>query len=499
MSNSWRQDISNEFLGITKTITGKSPKQLRQKVNDQLHKWKSQEECEKMKLKAEKDTKKSLKEIEDYNNLLVASLSRDLRISWGDMYKDQVFSEPPPILEDIEKTMKVPKEDKFWEFIFSSYRSKRLKLKEEANKQYHNEMIIHRAKENEFYSEQKAYNDEIQQYKNDFEVGKKEAVERYITEVLHKSGYPKKIKKKFEVNYNPESEIVIVDYQLPSADKDLPKIIEYKYVQTRKEIVSKEMKKKDFEAFFEEVILQICLRTVYEICQSVYNGKMKIVVFNGWVNGIDSATGKDFTSCIVSLQVTPEQIRDINFARVRPKDCFRNLKGRNAGALYNLAPVQPILKAKMDDERFVESREVLAEVNSIPNLAEMDWEDFEHLIRELFELMFKERGAEVKVTRCSRDWGIDAVIFDPDPIYGGKFIIQAKRWNILTSPSNVRDLYGTIVHEQASRGILVTTSWFGPESYEFANGKQITLINGQELLGLLEKHGYNARISLRKK
>ena len=61
-------------------------------------------------------------------------------------------------------------------------------------------------------------------------------------------------------------------------------------------------------------------------------------------------------------------------------------------------------------------------------LALMDWEDFEHLCRELFEKAFASSGAEVKVTQASRDKGVDAVIFDPDPLRGGKIIIQAKRY-----------------------------------------------------------------------
>jgi len=36
----------------------------------------------------------------------------------------------------------------------------------------------------------------------------------------------------------------------------------------------------------------------------------------------------------------------------------------------------------------------------------------------------------VKVTQASRDRGVDAIAFDPDPIRGGKFVIQAKRYNI---------------------------------------------------------------------
>jgi restriction system protein len=45
-------------------------------------------------------------------------------------------------------------------------------------------------------------------------------------------------------------------------------------------------------------------------------------------------------------------------------------------------------------------------------------------------------------------------------------------------------------------GILVTTSYFGSDAYEFCKDKLLTLINGDELLYLLQKQGYKARINL---
>jgi restriction system protein len=44
--------------------------------------------------------------------------------------------------------------------------------------------------------------------------------------------------------------------------------------------------------------------------------------------------------------------------------------------------------------------------------------------------------------------------------------------------SAVRDLYGTVVHEGANRGILMTTSRFGGDAYEFAKSHPISLIDG---------------------
>ena len=127
----------------------------------------------------------------------------------------------------------------------------------------------------------------------------------------------------------------------------------------------------------------------------------------------------------------------------------------------------------------------------------MDWEDFENLIREIFQEEFSQGGGEVKITQASRDGGVDAVAFDPDPIRGGKIVIQAKRYTNTVGVSAVRDLYGTLMNEGATKGILVTTSDYGPDAYDFAKGKPLTLLNGGNLLHLLEKHGHKARIDIR--
>jgi len=61
----------------------------------------------------------------------------------------------------------------------------------------------------------------------------------------------------------------------------------------------------------------------------------------------------------------------------------------------------------------------------------------------------------------------------------------------------VRDLYGTVLNEGANKGILVTTSDYGPDAYTFAKGKPLTLMNGANLLHMLEKHGHRAKIDIK--
>ena len=198
----------------------------------------------------------------------------------------------------------------------------------------------------------------------------------------------------------------------------------------------------------------------------------------------------------MTLQANKGQFENIDIHNVNAKKCFKSLKGIAAPELASLIPVQPILMLNKNDTRFVDAYNVIENVENDYNLATMHWKDFENLVRELFEKEFCTQGSEVKITQSSHDGGVDAVIFDADPIRGGKIIIQAKRYTNIVGVSNVRDLYGTVLNEGAIKGILVTTSDYGTDSYEFAKGKPLTLLNGNNLLHLLEKQGKKASINL---
>jgi len=223
---------------------------------------------------------------------------------------------------------------------------------------------------------------------------------------------------------------------------------------------------------------------------------IEAVAMNGWVTILNKATGHDETRCIMTINVSKEPFLKINLANVDAKECFKSFKGLGGARLSELVPVAPVIELSRQDRRFVESYNVVENIIEGDNLALMNWEDFEHLIRELFEKEFCSNGSEVRVTQASRDGGVDAVIFDPDPIRGGKIIIQAKRYTNTVGVSAVRDLYGTVQHEGAMKGILITTSNYGSDAYDFAKGKPLALMNGGNLIHLLERHGRKARINL---
>jgi restriction system protein len=89
---------------------------------------------------------------------------------------------------------------------------------------------------------------------------------------------------------------------------------------------------------------------------------------------------------------------------------------------------------------------------------------------------------------------VDVDALDPTPIRGGKIVVQVKRYRNTVPPTAVRDLYGTVQDVGANKGVLVTTSGFGPGSHTFARGKPLELISGSELVDLLHRHGLRGRL-----
>jgi restriction system protein len=175
-------------------------------------------------------------------------------------------------------------------------------------------------------------------------------------------------------------------------------LAEVKYVQTTDTLSEKFLSEAQSARLYEDVLYQITLRTLHELFQSDSVKAISTLVFNGIVTSTDRSTGNEVTACILSVQVSREVFLGINLAKVDPKACFRQLKGVGSSKLHSLTPIAPIMEMRRDDRRFVPSYGVAERLDEGYNLAAMDWEDFEHLIREIFGKEFSSGGGEVKVT-----------------------------------------------------------------------------------------------------
>lgn len=102
---------------------------------------------------------------------------------------------------------------------------------------------------------------------------------------------------------------------------------------------------------------------------------------------------------------------------------------------------------------------------------------FEHYVAGLF----RQRGYQVEVRGRSGDLGVDLALRRAD---GRLAIVQCKRYRHTIGPEIVRELFGTMVHERAYHGFLVTTAGISDSARAWAADKPITLIDGQTLVTL---------------
>ncbi len=315
------------------------------------------------------------------------------------------------------------------------------------------------------------------------------ALVTYNSMVLERSEYPDGFPQNFRLAYAPESKEMVIEYELPGANI-VPDVAEYKYIKSKDAIEGKPRKTVEIKELYQDIVASITLRSIHEVLEADQGHHIEVVVFNGFVQTVDAATGKDIRPCLVSVRATREQFSGINLARVDKRACLRNLGAHVSPQPQAMQPVKPVVEFDMVDKRFIEQGDVLSELESRPNLMDLSPTEFETLVSNLFQKM----GLETKLTRASRDGGVDAVAFDIRPVLGGKVVIQAKRYKNTVGVSAVRDLYGTMLNEGANKGIIVATSSYGPDAYDFAKDKPIECIDGGGLLYLLDQVGIKARI-----
>lgn len=519
--NFFRVVLTNEFLGVSKEISAPTRYELERKIENQERIWQEKVEREiirqnkeEMKENAEKLTENDQKLINQFESIIKKYNKKDHNKYYESLVKKEEY-EPfttnlkEPQLEQVNSELNVPSKS-FFEKIFKSKLEKRLALEKEADLLYkkrvnhYNKELEKQKKEYEknkadFIAKQNKHNESVNCMKIKFEKGNAEQIEKYFSYILDESKYPQGFIKDFELQYIKEKRMLVISYYLPNENL-VPKVVQHKYVSSRNEIDEVLLSDKKFTKFYNDVIYMCCLRTIKEIFSSDDKEYVDSIVYNGWIKYIDKSNGKDTESCVLTIEVDKNKFNEINLQNVDYKECIKGLKGIFAPNILTLTPVVPYLNISRDDSRFIENKEVSNIALDGFNLATMPWEDFEYFVRELFDKMFNVNGGEVKVTQASHDGGVDAIAFDDDPIRGGKFVIQAKRYNNVVPVSAVRDLYGTMIHEGATKGILVTTSFYGKEAYDFSKDKPITLIDGTALLGLLNKYGYsNLTIKIDKK
>jgi restriction system protein len=119
--------------------------------------------------------------------------------------------------------------------------------------------------------------------------------------------------------------------------------------------------------------------------------------------------------------------------------------------------------------------------NSVESLNAMSWQEFEWLVGEAFRLQgydVTEQGG------ANADGGVDLVLRKGTETH----LVQCKQWKALkVGVDVVRELYGVMAATGAARGFVVTSGTFTPDAIAFATGRNVTLVDGPKLRGLIQQ------------
>jgi restriction system protein len=284
-----------------------------------------------------------------------------------------------------------------------------------------------------------------------------------------------------EVAYSPRGEQAVVRFELPPVD--VPMAESYTYVATTATLREKKRSAVQAEQLYRSVVSQITLLYMRDLFES--DPMLENVELGGHIHFINRATGQPEYPCLISIAVDRAKYVELNLRSVQPDACLRHLNALVSRHPHLVEPVTPVRDFDLARYSFVETVDVVASLDSRPDLTTMTPTEFEHFVRQLFEAS----GLEGWTTERTGDDGVDAVVTNRDPMIGGLTIVQAKKYNGVIGVSHIRDLVGAMDEKRAGRGILLTTSWFASGCWTKAheNGR-VELIDGPRLRYLVKEH-----------
>ncbi|MCU7822435.1 restriction endonuclease [Kitasatospora sp. DSM 101779] len=312
-----------------------------------------------------------------------------------------------------------------------------------------------------------------------------EAVEEYFETALGwRDDWPEGFPHTAEAVWDAGARQLVVEWPLPDSSV-VPAVARHRYVKADDRDAEVARPAGERRTLYREVVAQCALRVLAEAFRADDGELLSSVVVHGVVEAVDPATGREESRCLVSVAAERAGFLALDLERVAAVDCLvEALDGRLSARPDKPEAVRPHATGSPS------AAAAAPEGDEGPDLFTMDPIAFEELIAELF----RRRGLHTRTTARSGDEGVDVLAEDPDPITGGRIVIQAKRYRHTVPPTAVRDLDATMARCGANRGILVTTSGFGPGSRRWVEGRPLTLVDGPMLVALLREHGLAGRL-----
>jgi restriction system protein len=246
---------------------------------------------------------------------------------------------------------------------------------------------------------------------------------QYFALVLEASGYSDDFPQQFRLAFVPESRQLVVEYELPGYDR-VPAVAAYTYVKSGDKVTEKARPARERQQLYKSVVAQVTVRTIHELFEADRAGLVETIVFNGTSRPSTPPPARPNGLAWSPSALPATRSWTVTSPASMPRRACLTCRPASLRAPPNWCRSGRYWNSTWSTRALVEEADVLSGLDQRPNLMDLKPGEFESLITNLFTKM----GLETRMTQPSRDGGVDCVAYDNRAIFGGKVIIQAKRY-----------------------------------------------------------------------
>jgi restriction system protein len=191
----------------------------------------------------------------------------------------------------------------------------------------------------------------ISEWEQEYQHGDDSAICGYCSLIVACCGLPHTFPSSFSTEYF-DSKQLLIEYMLPAVSV-VPPFSEYKWIQSKGRMDEKPRTAASIKEIYQDVIAAVALRICFEVFRAEHLEHVAAIVFNGFVNGVDPATGHDAKLYLISVQVTRERLSGIDLRRVDKLTCLRSLGAHISSRPTDMIAIEPVVDFEKDPEQRV--------------------------------------------------------------------------------------------------------------------------------------------------
>lgn len=320
--------------------------------------------------------------IKIFTQIIAKNIS--LNVSYKDFFKEIDVSDynprfrskiKKPDIESVFTSHGVPKKKPFAEIFSKKTYEKRIRLELEANEIFQQQLIDF---ENSLIVERSEFEKEVQTYRVNIEKQNVIIRNRLSRFLLKDKDEVKLVLKGFfesqkyidvgtegnnkynpSLDYLPDSGCISISRMIPSID-EMPKYSSLKWNERKKDIDGVEWKKRELTKFHEDVVFQLALVTIKNVFDLFPAEVVSKVEFNGWLNLINPATGKNEKISLVYIKTDRGFFMKLNLLNVDYRACITYLNGDISPSFTEYTYIKPKQDTKKVDQKVQSTRKASA-------------------------------------------------------------------------------------------------------------------------------------------